>query len=483
MVTENKSKGILEKFSSNIDMLKKAGKIIEDNKSDLISLQIENTAIVKEFSNFDISQLIHIWKDTDKLIQLLYDKEKIDLSERRGIGKTAVLLPSDAIMPFGLVYLAKALYNVNMKIKPSTRTRPIYNKLEQLFKNADLKEFFINEDGSNIIDYLKRGDEFLFYSLNPDNGFKVIQIFGSDNYITPTIEKLIVQNKGLEKLILEGPGNNEFIVTGHLTEIDRCAKAIVDMATINSGQVCQATGIVYVDQKILSKLLPYIIKYASEKKLGDPRISTTNIGPIRKEIAMNAYLQVQDAILKGAHIAYVTPNIKIETEVYSFIQKVGKTKEINIIPPVNYTFKSGYSFFPLIVLTDVKDNMRVQREEKFAPLIAIQTFNYIDELYNKINNNRYGLNAVVFGDEYKYQINGRNPQTSPLIHTLQNNVGQIFINTTILDQGSYDVLYDTWGGYKNSRFMLYGAEINNKRVLIKDQIGPGSTILDFTKPK
>lgn len=480
-MNNNIRKKFLENYSAKISELTKAAEIINKYKDDLVDLQIENTAMVREFAQFDIDQLAHIWGDAEKLLEKLYYEQGIDLSEREGFRKIGVLLPSDAIMPFGLVYLSKVLFDSHIEIKPSSRTRTLYGKLEQLFEKEKYATFLKNKDGSSTIDYLNSGQEFFNHALNLNNKFEVLQVFGSDSYFTPHIESLIVQNNSLEKVILEGPGNNEFIVVSPITDLQKCAKSLVDMSIINSGQVCQATGIAYVDEKIHDELLKHIIKYASEKKIGDPRLSETNIGPISDGIAMHLYSQIQDAILKGAKIVFATPEVRIETETHKFWE--GK-KEIKIKPPVPYKFKDKYSYIPLVIITDIKDNMRVQQEETFGPIIPIQKFSNIRELYQKINNNRYGLNAVIFGDEYKYKIDGRTPESSPLIHILQKNVGKIFINQTILDGGAYDVLLDPWGGFKNSRFALYGKTLDDgKRVLVKEQTGPSYTVLDFSREK
>jgi len=470
---------IIGYYAEKIEELKTASEIVEKNKDEIVDLQIQNTAMVREFAEFDINQLIHIWRDTDKLLGQLYDQQGVNLSNRTGFDKIGVLLPSDALMPLGLVYLSKILFGNHMEIKPSSRTRPIYGKLEQLFEKEGKSDFFRNPDKSNTIDHLRSGQEFLAYALSQDNGFKVLQVFGSDSYFTPNVEKLITQNNTLEKVILEGPGNNEFIVSSPISDLDRCARAIVDMSIINSGQVCQATGIVYVDENIHDKLVEKIVKYASEKNVGDPRLSTTNIGPIGKGIALHLYAQINDALLKGAKIEFATPQVRIETKNHKFFRG---TKPKNLHQPIDYKFKQWYSYVPLVVISGVNDQMRIQQEESFGPIIPIQKFSNVRELHQKINNNRYGLNAVIFGDNYKYKIDCRTPESSPLINTLQNNVGQIFINQTILDEGAYDVLLDPWGGFKNSRFSLYGKTLENgKRVLVKEQTGPSYTILDFSK--
>ncbi|QQK78882.1 aldehyde dehydrogenase family protein [Salicibibacter cibi] len=57
--------------------------------------------------------------------------------------------------------------------------------------------------------------------------------------------------------------------------------------------------------------------------------------------------------------------------------------------------REGALFYPTI-LTNVTENMKVMCEEVFAPVISIVPFDDIDDVFTKVNDSKYGLQAGVF---------------------------------------------------------------------------------------
>jgi aldehyde dehydrogenase (NAD(P)+) len=55
----------------------------------------------------------------------------------------------------------------------------------------------------------------------------------------------------------------------------------------------------------------------------------------------------------------------------------------------------GFFIAPTI-FTDVKDNMRIYREEVFGPFVAISSFKTEEEAIERANDTTYGLGAAVF---------------------------------------------------------------------------------------
>ncbi|MCP4876869.1 MAG: aldehyde dehydrogenase, partial [Gammaproteobacteria bacterium] len=49
------------------------------------------------------------------------------------------------------------------------------------------------------------------------------------------------------------------------------------------------------------------------------------------------------------------------------------------------------------VLADVTEDMRVEQEETFGPVVCMSRYTDINEAISKANNSNYGLGAVVFG--------------------------------------------------------------------------------------
>lgn len=94
----------------------------------------------------------------------------------------------------------------------------------------------------------------------------------------------------------------------------------------------------------------------------------------------------------------------------------------------------GYYVEPT-VFTDVKDSMKISREEIFGPVQCISKWSKMDEVIQRANNNAYGLAAGVFSNNIDE------------VNTLSRGIksGTVWVNC-------YN-LYDSavpFGGYKDS---------------------------------
>ncbi|OFW99402.1 MAG: hypothetical protein A3J37_05165 [Alphaproteobacteria bacterium RIFCSPHIGHO2_12_FULL_45_9] len=108
------------------------------------------------------------------------------------------------------------------------------------------------------------------------------------------------------------------------------------------------------------------------KKLGDPMLPTTDLGPLVSQKQLDTLLgQVQDAVDKGAKI------------ICGGKQPAG--------------LKGAY--FEPTILTDVTPDMRVWSEEVFGPVLPIVSFSTYDEGIAKANDTIYGLSSNIFSSD------------------------------------------------------------------------------------
>ena len=56
--------------------------------------------------------------------------------------------------------------------------------------------------------------------------------------------------------------------------------------------------------------------------------------------------------------------------------------------------RKGY-FFESTIFSDVKDDMRIAREEIFGPVLSVFKFKTIEEVIRRANDSSYGLASVV----------------------------------------------------------------------------------------
>jgi len=129
------------------------------------------------------------------------------------------------------------------------------------------------------------------------------------------------------------------------------------------------------------------------------------------------------------------PQVDIDqfNKVMSYI-KAGKDEGAKCLTGGNRVGNKGYFIEPT-VFVDVKDEMKIAKEEIFGPVMSIMKFKDIDDVVKRANTTNYGLGAAVFTKDVSK------------VHSLASKLraGTIYVNT-------YDV-FDAalpFGGFKFS---------------------------------
>ncbi|MQL75576.1 hypothetical protein Taro_007938 [Colocasia esculenta] len=139
--------------------------------------------------------------------------------------------------------------------------------------------------------------------------------------------------------------------------------ADVDMA----GEVCVAASRVFVQEGIYDEFVRKSAEKAKSWRVGDPFDPSVDQGP-----------QVDEGQFQ---------------KVLSYIEH-GKTEGATLLTGGKRCGEKGYYIEPTI-FTDVKDDMKIAREEIFGPVMSIMKFKTIEEAIERANNTRYGLAAGV----------------------------------------------------------------------------------------
>lgn len=169
------------------------------------------------------------------------------------------------------------------------------------------------------------------------------------------------------KIVLELGGSAPGILFED-TDLKPATEAIYSNRFTNCGQVCDGLKRLIVQKPVFNEAVEKIKEIVESKNLGDPQERKTDIGPLVSEKQLKTLeLQVKDAVAKGAKI-------------------VTGGRRSNL---------KGAFYLPTI-LTNIKPNMRVWKEEVFGPVLPIVPFSSEQEAIKLANDTKYGLGGYIF---------------------------------------------------------------------------------------
>ncbi len=181
-------------------------------------------------------------------------------------------------------------------------------------------------------------------------------------------------SKTLKKVALELGGKNPQVVFPD-ADLDSAADAITFGVYFNAGECCNSGSRIIVHEDIADTLVEKVVALSRKVAFGDPLNPETQVGAIisqahQQKIA--AY--VRDAVSAGAKLA-------LGGEV------------------VRHPGLPGDFFAPTVV-THVRPDMPIAREEVFGPVLAVLTFKTLEDAISLVNDASYGLSAGVWSENF-----------------------------------------------------------------------------------
>jgi succinate-semialdehyde dehydrogenase / glutarate-semialdehyde dehydrogenase len=215
-----------------------------------------------------------------------------------------------------------------------------------------------------------------------------------------------------ERLIpfsLELGGKNPMVVLEGAS-LDDAAAGLIAGAFSNSGQTCISVERVYVQEQMYEDFVRRVVEKASGLRIGWSRSWDIDMGSMINTKHANSVVQrIERAVDQGARI--VTG---------------GKPRS-----------DLGPAFVEPTVLTDVRDDMPISKEETFGPVVAVYPVRNVEEAIAKANDSSFGLNASVWAAGQR--------QAHAVASRLET--GSVGINSTLLIYNTFDV---PMGGVKLS---------------------------------
>ena len=175
-------------------------------------------------------------------------------------------------------------------------------------------------------------------------------------------------SKKFIKAIMELGGNSPGIIFED-ADVDSIIGKVYSKRFSNCGQACSALKRLLVHESLFDEVVDKLAGILKTKITGDPEEENTDFGSLvaKRQLEL-VKAQINDAVEKGAKIV------------------IGGKEPDNL---------QGAYYLPTI-LTNITRDMRVWKEEVFAPVLSVIPFKTEEEAIELANDSKYGLSSFVF---------------------------------------------------------------------------------------
>jgi len=289
--------------------------------------------------------------------KVLVDNDKETVLEKRvPLGVVGGITPWNFPPLMAAWKLGEAVMTGNtIVLKPSP-----YTPLSTLM----LSEAFVDTFPAGVVN-LVSGNDALGAMITSHPDVAKISFTGS----TRTGKAIQAATSGtLKRLTLELGGNDPAIVLKG-ADVKAAAQGIFAGAMQNTGQVCIAIKRAFVPESMHDEFVQELTAQAVKAKVGDGFEKGVKYGPINNKMQYDRVCElVEDA------------------------KKAGATVHCGGSP----TPGAGY-FYPLTILSNVKEGVRIVDEEQFGPVLPVISYADDDDVVDRANSTNYGLGGSVWG--------------------------------------------------------------------------------------
>ncbi len=341
----------------------KMADIIEANAGDLAVLltQEQGKPLAGMGSNFELGGCVGWTRYTAEQsldVKVLQDNESGRIEQHRvPIGVVGSITPWNWPMMIAVWHIMPAIRTGNtVVIKPSPYTPLSTLKMIELISEAV---------PAGVLNVVSGGNE-LGAQITEHPGIGKLIFTGS---IATGKKVMASASDTLKPVTLELGGNDPGIV---LPDVDpkAMAEGMFWGSFINSGQTCGALKRLYVHDSIYDETCNALAEYAANVPMGDGMDENNVLGPLQNEMQFNKVNElVEDAKQQGGRV----------------LCGGAPTGQ-------------GY-FYPITLVADVADGVRLVDEEQFGPVLPIIRYTDLDEAIGLANNTIFGLDASVWSND------------------------------------------------------------------------------------
>jgi len=385
----------------------KLSDLVEKNLDELAELEtLDNGKPIFESRYVDMPMVIDVLRYYAGLATKIHG-ETVNTFEtaftytlRESVGVVGLIVPWNFPLLLASWKLGPALACGNtVVLKPAEQTPLTTLKLGELTVDAGFP--------AGVINILSGG---------PETGKEIVAHTGIDKIAftgSTAVGKEIMRGAAdtLKRVTLELGGKSPNIVFSD-ADVDGAVKGAINGIFYGKGEVCNAGSRLFLESKLRDEFTEKLVARASKMRPADPLDPKSRLGAIVSQEQMKMVLNFIDAGKKdGAKLVAGGNRVSVNGD-------------------------KGYFIEPTI-FGDVKNDMRIAQEEIFGPVLSVLTFDDLDEVVERANNNPYGLAAAVWTRDVKKA------------HTVSRRLkaGTVWINT----YGLMDAALP-FGGYKSSGF-------------------------------
>lgn len=194
----------------------------------------------------------------------------------------------------------------------------------------------------------------------------------------------------LKKVTLELGGKSPNIVFDDC-DVEETVQNLIKGIFFNSGEVCCAGSRIYIQEGIYDTLLAKFKEAVEALKVGNP---------------------FDESNFQGAQ----TSQMQLD-KILSYV-KIGQEEGATLVTGGKREGDKGYFIRPT-VFADVKENMKIVKEEIFGPVVTVTKFKTVDDVVAMANDSNYGLAGGVHTNDINKAID--------VSHRI--NSGTIWVNT------------------------------------------------------
>ncbi|MCE2564542.1 aldehyde dehydrogenase [Komagataeibacter sp. FNDCF1] len=381
--------------------------LLHENRHELAVMEsLDSGKPVRECQTIDVAETINTIRWHAELIDKIYDStapvgpDAVALIVREPIGVVGCVLPWN----FPLLMLAwKAgpalAAGCSVVLKPAEQTSLTSLRAAELAFQAGIP--------AGVFNVITGTGRDVGEPIGLHNGISMVSFTGS----TTTGRRFLryAADSNLKRIVLECGGKNPAVVLADAEDLKSVAEHVINGAFWNMGENCSATSRLIVHHSIKDELLRHMLACVGEWKMGDPLDPENALG----------------ALVSTEHFA----------KVKSYIDLVMDTADKSNVVCGGHAIDGRY--VEATIVDNVDPGSRIFQEEIFGPILAISTFNTVDEAIELANDTVYGLAASVY--------------TGSIRHAMKLSAAIRAGVVTVNCYGEGDVT-TPFGGYKESGF-------------------------------